>query len=336
MSKYKIHPAAAIFPMLSDDELQGMAESIQEVGQNEPITLGKWIEEDSGEEVVGIIDGINRERACEIAGVEPKYEMYDGDIKAYINASNLNRRHLTKGQQAMAYAMLYPELKKGGRGKKLLSGLTVSASERVMISRARKVLRHSREMAERIMAGTIFLDGAIETVDREQAQSKKNEALKNWVKENAPELYDDFQDNRITLEEAKEEAERRIKAAKEEEERTKELEEARKQALKDQYERGFEGLKKSLESIGILSDGIFRDIPEWLDDSQTTYNPDDAYEAFNKFFPRGYQEFQAMVNLLEATTRGISKIRQALAIYERSRRPVPEVVQPFKPGPRSI
>jgi hypothetical protein len=65
------------------------------------------------------IDGRNRLAACKIAGVEPRFEKLNGaDPAAYIVSSNLKRRNLKKGQQAMALAMIYPTPEKGGRGKK--------------------------------------------------------------------------------------------------------------------------------------------------------------------------------------------------------------------------
>jgi hypothetical protein len=41
---------------------------------------------------------------------------------AYIASANLRRRNLTKGQQAMATAMIYPAPAKGGRGNFARSG----------------------------------------------------------------------------------------------------------------------------------------------------------------------------------------------------------------------
>jgi hypothetical protein len=35
-----------------------------------------------------------------------------------ILATNVKRRHMTEGQQAMAHAMIYPDAGKGGRGKR--------------------------------------------------------------------------------------------------------------------------------------------------------------------------------------------------------------------------
>ena len=66
-------------------------------------------------------DGRNRMRACEIAGVAPKFQKINGqDQKAYILSVNINRRHMSAAQRAMAVAMIYPEAPHGGdrKGKK--------------------------------------------------------------------------------------------------------------------------------------------------------------------------------------------------------------------------
>ena len=61
------------------------------------LTLGDY----EGKEV--IIDGRNRLKACEMAGVEPKFQKINGrDQKAYIFSVNINRRSMTAAQLAMA------------------------------------------------------------------------------------------------------------------------------------------------------------------------------------------------------------------------------------------
>lgn len=56
---------------------------------------------------------------------------------------NIRRRHLNKGQQAMALAKAYPEPEKGGRGQKGAAKAAYSVGEfsRQYLTRARLVLR---------------------------------------------------------------------------------------------------------------------------------------------------------------------------------------------------
>ena len=63
-------------------------------------------------------------------------------------------RHMAKGQRAMAVAKIYPEPEKGGRGKKRLGDLTVSAER---ISTARTVLRYAPDLADNVLIGAVTL-----------------------------------------------------------------------------------------------------------------------------------------------------------------------------------
>ena len=55
------HPFAELFPMMDDGELKELANDIKANGQREDITTLDGM----------ILDGRNRFRACEMAGVEP-------------------------------------------------------------------------------------------------------------------------------------------------------------------------------------------------------------------------------------------------------------------------
>src|SRR5687767_89338 len=91
-----VHPVADLFPMLADDELRDLADDIKQRGLLQPIVL-------DGEGRV--LDGRNRLAACRLAGVEPTFETYGGDDPdGYALSTNINRRHMTKGQQAMVAA----------------------------------------------------------------------------------------------------------------------------------------------------------------------------------------------------------------------------------------
>ena len=81
--------------MMSEKELSSLAEDIKQNGLQNPIMLfdGK------------ILDGRNRFEACQISGVEPKYDQFNGDdpLKAVISL-NLMRRHLDESQRAVIAA----------------------------------------------------------------------------------------------------------------------------------------------------------------------------------------------------------------------------------------
>lgn len=88
------HPYAKLFPMLSDEELEGLADDIRANGLRNAIVV------DADDR---IIDGRNRYRACQMAGVEPTIEamsLDDREILAFVISTNLKRRHLSESQRA--------------------------------------------------------------------------------------------------------------------------------------------------------------------------------------------------------------------------------------------
>lgn len=92
---YDVHPAANLFPMMTEDEFDELAEDIREHGQILPIILheGK------------ILDGRNRAMACHRLGRAPRVEtlICDDPISWAISA-NAKRRNLNKSQLAAVAA----------------------------------------------------------------------------------------------------------------------------------------------------------------------------------------------------------------------------------------
>jgi ParB-like nuclease domain len=89
------HQLAALFPELPSEELTLLARDIKARGQLEPIIVYKGL----------ILDGRNRYRACQIAGVKPKIEEFNekaakGSAEDFVLSRNLRRRHLSMGQKA--------------------------------------------------------------------------------------------------------------------------------------------------------------------------------------------------------------------------------------------
>jgi len=98
MADYSIHPAAEIFPPMSDDEFQRLVADIRDHGQRDPIVVHQS----------AVIDGRNRFLACQRLGIEPKAIEWDGagTIEAFVVSKNLHRRHLNESQRAMIAAKL--------------------------------------------------------------------------------------------------------------------------------------------------------------------------------------------------------------------------------------
>jgi hypothetical protein len=80
------------------------------------------------------------------------------DPRAYIVSVNLQRRNLTKGQQAMALAMIYPEAERG-RGKKDPARKSPDSGgiTQQRLSDARTVLHYSEALAKDVIKGTTSL-----------------------------------------------------------------------------------------------------------------------------------------------------------------------------------
>lgn len=161
-SKIKPHPVAAIFPALPDDELAELADDIKKYGLINPIVVQDDL----------LIDGRNRLRACEIAGVEPTFMTLaeDCDPIPYILSANISRRHMSKGQRAMATAMVYPEAKmgRGSTDAKVANNLGLSGE---LVRQARAVLHHAPQLADDVLARKLPLTDAYEIVKARSTNS---------------------------------------------------------------------------------------------------------------------------------------------------------------------
>ncbi|WP_051786801.1 MULTISPECIES: ParB/RepB/Spo0J family partition protein [Streptomyces] len=178
-----------MFPMLSQDELLDLAESIKAEGQHKDIVL-----DSDGV----LIDGRNRLAACEIAGVEPRFTTYTGNNPtALILSSNVFRRHISKGQQAMITAMACSVSGHSLRDLAKLHGLS-----RSRLSAANVVLRYSRELAEQVRIGTLSLDNAYNTVSEGKARAGARQKKYDRLRELAPDLAEQVTESQITLDDA--------------------------------------------------------------------------------------------------------------------------------------
>ena len=92
-SSYEFHEVVYIWPKMQPSEFIELVNDIKVNGLREPI----WTYQGK------IIDGRNRYLACKEAGIEPRYQEWDGkgSLILFVASLNQHRRHLDAGQRAM-------------------------------------------------------------------------------------------------------------------------------------------------------------------------------------------------------------------------------------------
>ena len=197
------HPAADLFPMLEDTELASLVAAIKEHGLNNP----GWLLPDGT-----LLDGRNRRLACEQAGVDMRWRAYEGDDEiGFAISENVERRHLTTGQKAMAALAavpLYAAQAKArqsaagvafGKGAKLGADLPQAIDDTPTppapkqraprardeaakafktsgksVAQAKRVMEKAPELAAKVAAGTLSLDAAEKEVKVAERVAKQS------------------------------------------------------------------------------------------------------------------------------------------------------------------
>lgn len=159
-----IHPAADLFPVMSEDEFEEFKEDIRQHGQQVPILIqdGK------------LIDGRHRYRACCELGIEPKIEeVPDSEsIERLVISLNQHRRHLTDSQRAMIAARLANVALGGNQHSGGVSQGQAAADLNVSVPsvrRAKAVLsRGTAELIRAVESGTVDVTNAAMIADFDQ------------------------------------------------------------------------------------------------------------------------------------------------------------------------
>ena len=165
------HDVAGVFPLMSEEAMEGLIADIKTSGLMDPI---RTMESDDGEELV--VDGRNRQIACIAAGVDRIYEPLADDagmkveeLAAKIWSLNFTRRHLTPSQLGMAAAEM----------RKLLAGTIPRAAEVTGASqrnteRASRVMgKGSVELIKSVQDGTVTLFEAEKIIGLDQDEQTR-------------------------------------------------------------------------------------------------------------------------------------------------------------------
>ena len=163
---YEVHPAAELFPMMPEKELQELADDIKKNGLIQSIVLYEK----------KVLDGRNRIVACEMADVIPYFRNYQGEHSPteYVLATNLKRRQLTTSQRAaiavealpmleaeakrrQALKVNLPEVSKGQARDKAASAVSVSPR---YVQDAKKLKAEAPEVFQKVATGHSTISAA--------------------------------------------------------------------------------------------------------------------------------------------------------------------------------
>jgi len=149
----ELHDVCKMFPQVPHDDLVALSEDIGLHGLREPILTFRGL----------ICDGRNRYDACLMAGMEPRYEEWQGteaELLDHVVSLNLHRRHLDPSQRAIVAAKI------AAKSPKRPSVATEEAAQQLGVSRrsvSRAMEAHEKaipEVIEKMEKGEVSVNEA--------------------------------------------------------------------------------------------------------------------------------------------------------------------------------
>src|ERR1019366_2646886 len=191
IAEMKVHPAAALFPMMSDVELNALAADITKNGLEHPIVvLVEGRASIGGDERYDlyevrlrggqILDGRNRFEACRRAGVEPELCAIDSDDPvAYVISANIHRRHLDASQRAIIAAKLVTLVK--GENQHAPQGAPSQERAAKLMNVGRRTVQRARvvldkgtpELVQAVQTGAVPIKAAAVVAKLAKSEQKK-------------------------------------------------------------------------------------------------------------------------------------------------------------------
>lgn len=204
MSDRTAHPAADLFPLMGADELASLAEDIKANGLRQPVVLDA-----DGR----VLDGRNRLRACEAAGVEPQFVTVEAEVDpvALVVSLNVKRRNMTASQRAVSAA---EEAKISPRSV-ADSGATFEVSP-AYVKFARALVERDRAGADAVKNGDQSLKDAYDALRAREGKVRGESAERTALRDQHPDLAEQVDGEVLALREALAEAERRAEAERKE------------------------------------------------------------------------------------------------------------------------
>lgn len=190
MKTLKPHPAALIYQLMADAQLDELAADIKAHGQRVPIILTK---------ADLVLDGRNRLEACRRAAVEPDVQYWaeedDGaSPAAFVVSINEKRRHLNESQRAMAGARASEQFAKEAKARQRAGGSSPigdkgKASERAAAAvgaKPRSVQRAQAILKTAPMEAIAAIDKGEKSLGRVERELKRGEQLKQVLEYKPP------------------------------------------------------------------------------------------------------------------------------------------------------
>jgi protein gp37 len=198
LGPYEVHPAADAYPLIDGEEFAKLVDSIKRNGLREPIVL-------THDKAI-LIDGRNRYRACQKAGVEPAFDTLDAHcteltILELIVDRNERRRDMNPGQRAGVALALKP-----------MFAEAIKADEVVRKSKFPDPGKRDSTKPDPTKSQPDMSDSGSAASKAAKAAGASATSVKqmNALKRDAPDLFDDVMAARIALDAADKQRRKRI------------------------------------------------------------------------------------------------------------------------------
>lgn len=181
MTEMQFHPLANLFPLIEGQDFADLVADVKANGLHQPVITYEG----------QILDGRNRYRACVAAGVEPRFEAYEGDdALRFVVSLNLRRRHLSESQRSVVAAKIANMARGGDRKSDQTANLrfdpslpitpvsVATAADMLNVSgrsveNARAVIAHGvPELVERVEAGEVSVSAAADVARLPEAEQR--------------------------------------------------------------------------------------------------------------------------------------------------------------------